>query len=53
MLLKKGAEQGLSLFEIAGIIYKEDEDDVSVLNDLVEKALFLSKNDNLQQQKEV
>ena len=35
MLLKKGAAAGLPLYEIASIIYKDEEEDISVLNDLI------------------
>ena len=42
MLLKKGAAAGLTLHQIASIIYKEEEDDASVLNNIVNKAEFLA-----------
>jgi len=47
MLLKMGAKKGLTLSEIAQIIYKEDGDDRSILNDIASRAAILTKNNQI------
>ena len=37
-----GAEKGLTLYEIAQILYKEDEDEKSILNNLISRAAILA-----------
>ena len=45
ILIKMGAKAGLTLLEIAQLIYLEDEDSKSILNDLASRAAILTKNE--------
>ena len=46
-----GAKKGLTLSEIAQIIYKEDEDDKSILNVIASRAAILTMNNQIEEQK--
>ncbi len=58
-MIKMGAEAGLTLYEIgffgdfkfigykAQLIYKEDEDEKSILNDIASRAAILTKNNEM------
>ena len=46
MILKKGAKAGLTLYEIANVIYKEDPDEKSLLGQLINYAADLVKESN-------
>lgn len=45
ILIKMGAKAKLNLLEIAQLIYLEDEDSKSILNDLASRAAILTKNE--------